>query len=138
MTHLAALLAAASLGAMLFFSAAVTPTLFATMTPDVAGRFLRTVFPRYFLINAGVAAAAAACAAGLSRNLTAAAILAGCAVVLVLARTVMVPVINTARDRASAGDAAAKATFDRWHLASVIANLIEMAGLVTAIWLLQR
>ena len=58
MPEFAAAIALASLGAMLFFSAAVAPTVFKVLPEDHAGAFLRAVFPRYFLIN-GLAATVA-------------------------------------------------------------------------------
>ncbi|MEL6289489.1 MAG: DUF4149 domain-containing protein [Pseudomonadota bacterium] len=135
MASFAALLAAASLGAMLFFSAVVTPTMFTTLKADAAGLFLRRVFPRYFLVNGALAGIAAALAAAASAA-TPAILMAVGAVILLASRQFVVPIINEARDAADAGDAAAKKRFDAWHTGSVVANLVEMALLAGAIYLL--
>lgn len=133
---LATWLIAASLGAMLFFSAAVAPTLFGVLPPEQAGRVLRALFPRYFIINGIVALVAAGLAVVAGAGGLVVALLVACGLALLLTRVIMVPIINAARDRVAGGDATAKATFDRWHRASVLVNLVEMAGLIAAIGML--
>ncbi|MEL7544858.1 MAG: DUF4149 domain-containing protein [Pseudomonadota bacterium] len=135
MSDFAALIAAASLGGMLFFSAVVTPSLFGALDEKAAGRVLRTVFPRYFLVH-GTLAGVAAIFAITAGQTSAGALMAAGAAILFASRQIAVPIINDARDAMEAGDAAAKKTFGLWHGGSVIANLIEMALLATAIWLL--
>ena len=48
-------------GGMLFFTAVFAPLVFLRLAPEVAGRFIRAVFPVYYLamaVTSGVAAAA--------------------------------------------------------------------------------
>ena len=133
MTNIAVLLAAASLGAMLFFSVVVAPTVFKALPADYAGTFLRALFPVYFLLNGLVAAVAAVFAGG--GWPTALFLLA--AALMTAVRFGAIPIINAARDAMLAGDRAAKQSFGRWHGATVIVNVFEMGLLCAAIALLQ-
>jgi hypothetical protein len=126
MPELAALVIAASLGAMVFFSSIVAPTIFRILPEDKAGLFLRAVFPNYFLIN-GVAALLAAAIA--FRPLESG-LLAACAAMMLAVRFVAIPIINNARDLMLSGDVAAKDQFNLWHRGTVIANTAEMIILV--------
>ena len=134
MTELAAILAAMSLGAMLFVSAIVAPTTFAALPSDHAGAFLRALFPKYFLINGVVAGVAGLLVLGRTESM----LLLGCCAAMLAVTVWMIPIINAARDRMLAGTAGAKAEFDWWHRASIIINLIEMIGLGAAIVFLMR
>ncbi|MEM6496564.1 MAG: DUF4149 domain-containing protein [Pseudomonadota bacterium] len=132
MPELAAAIAIASLGAMLFFSAAIAPTVFQSLPETHAGTFLRAVFPRYFLING-----AAAVVAGLiAMDVTASSILIISGLAMLAIRYAAIPIINEARDQMLTGDVAAKARFDTWHRATVILNTIEMVCLAVAAYLL--
>ncbi|MEO0429848.1 MAG: DUF4149 domain-containing protein [Pseudomonadota bacterium] len=111
-------------GGMVFFSAVFSPLVFIKLPAETAGPFIRQVFPWYFAAVALVLGVA-----GL-------AILAGSAfwgtVLIVMAalgvanREVLMPRINSLRDRQLAGDEAAGRSFDRLHKASVVINLIQM------------
>lgn len=145
MITLAIVLAAGSLGAMLFFSAAVAPTVFQSLPPDAAGQFLRRLFPRYFVLN-GIVAGAAAIAAAVAAAWVPTVLLVASAAALFGLRLVAVPAINQARDAmvakegpagdGSAGDEAAGRRFQTLHRLTVLVNLAEMAALVAAIALL--
>lgn len=110
------------LGAMGFFSFVVAPTVFQALDGESAGRFLRTVFPRYYLFGAGcsvvlVLAALIAPAAGgwvLAGGVALAA--------LALGSLALVPAINRARDAGAAG----AQRFRRLHGASVALNLVAL------------
>ncbi|MGF1650457.1 MAG: DUF4149 domain-containing protein [Hyphomicrobiaceae bacterium] len=132
MPELAALIAAASLGAMLFFSAVVAPSLFKVYPEVEAGRFLRLVFPHYFQINAALAAIAAIVAASLVPSL----ILLASAAAMFAVKVYAIPIVNIARDAMLAGDATAAARFALWHRGTVVVNVAEMVALVVAIVLL--
>lgn len=132
MPELSALLAAASLGAMLFFSAVIAPTVFHVLDERAAGRFLRTMFPKYFAVNGVIALLAAALA---FRPLESG-LLALCGALMIGVRQFVIPIINDARDAVVTGDPAAKARFDAWHRGSVAVNLVEMALLAAVIYLL--
>ncbi|HLG83200.1 MAG TPA: DUF4149 domain-containing protein [Bradyrhizobium sp.] len=134
MAQLSAILSAMSLGAMLFFSAVVAPTLFKVLPADGAGSFLRALFPKYFIVNGVLAGVAALLAYRWAASL----ILIACAAAMLGVAVWMIPIINAARDRMISGRAGAKTEFDKWHRASVLINMLEMVGLACAIVQLLR
>jgi hypothetical protein len=121
-----ALVSAAMLfGGMAFFAACVAPVAFARLPPEWAGRFIRGIFPLYYLWVLGTAAAAAF--ALLPIRVPDALALAAVAAVTAWLRQSLMPRINALSDAAQAGDAAARAAFDRLHGLSVRVNLVQMA-----------
>ncbi|WP_293868876.1 DUF4149 domain-containing protein [uncultured Alsobacter sp.] len=135
-------LAAMALGAMLLFAAVVTPAAFATLGPELAARYLRGLFPRYYLAVALVCFFAAALAGVAPFTapeespkalwpLPAAAAL--CVAASLFARQVLTPRINAARDRMHDGDAAAGDAFRRLHRGSVLLHLVQMIALVAGL-----
>jgi pheromone shutdown protein TraB len=134
MSTLPSLLVAASLGAMLFFTAVIAPMVFRVVPAEHAGHFLRAFFPQYFLVNGVLAAAAGILAAhGLVTP-----ILMTAAAAMLVVYFGAIPVINRARDKMASGDVAAKQTFDAWHRGTVITNAFEMGLLIAALLLLSR
>ena len=126
-TSIAAIMAAAILGAMLFFAAVVAPAVFRNLPADHAGTFLRALFPRYY----DVLAVASILAAILCLGSWPAAILAAVAVLFVLARFWLMPKINAARDKREDENAARR--FRMLHGLSVAINLAQMVALMFAI-----
>jgi hypothetical protein len=118
-------------GGMAFFAALVAPVVFRALPPEPAGRFLRTLFPRYYLWVAATAAAAAVALFPLSKPDSG--ILAVVAGVAVWLRQVLMPRINALSDAAKAGDAAAQRGFDKAHRLSVWANMLQMIGAATVL-----
>ena len=111
-------------GGITFFSFVIAPLAFAELGVETAGRLVRRVFPRYYLVTAAASAAAAlALAAG--QILSAAAMALVC-LGSVVARQGLMPAINASRDRASAGDPLAGRRFDRLHRVSVIINGVQL------------
>ena len=124
-----ALLIGITLGAMLFFSACVAPLVFLRLQPEIAGRFIRALFPWYYgfgVIGSGLSALLCADTAP-----TAAGLAFASALVFLFARQVLMPAINAARD-ASMADAAAARRFDRLHRASVAVNIVQVVLLLSA------
>jgi len=119
--------AAILLGGMAAFSFLFAPLVFLKLPAETAGRFIRAVFPWYYLFVLGAAGRAAlalaAAGAGLAAWLAMAAVAAGGAV----AREVLMPAINRARDRQLAGEGSA-ARFDWLHRSSVALNFLQMAA----------
>lgn len=134
MSILPSLLIAASLGAMLFFSVIIAPMIFRVLPAENAGRVLRSFFPKYFLVNGVLAAAAGV----LATHKLVTPILMFAAAAMLAVYFGAIPVINRARDNMSNGDVAAKRTFDAWHRGTVIVNIIEMGLLIGALLLLSR
>lgn len=125
MLNAIALLALAlHLGGMAFFAAAVAPLVFTRLPPGHAGRFIRQVFPVYYLWVGATAAAAAAALLPL-RPLDAG-VLAASAALTAWLRQVLMPRINRASDAVQAGDASRKPSFDRGHRLSVVLNLAQL------------
>lgn len=123
----AGMLGAVSLGAMLFFAAVVAPLVFTRLPEETAGRFIRELFPWYYLalgLLTGLAAAAAA------RAMPGDAVVFGAVCAgFVYARQVLMPRINHLRDRELGGDPGAAAPFQREHRRSVLLNGLQMAAL---------
>ncbi|WP_237213490.1 DUF4149 domain-containing protein [Falsiroseomonas oryziterrae] len=114
------------LGGMVFFAALIAPLVFRVLPADHGGRFIRTLFPRYYLWVLGMAGGAAVALLPLSSiDAGIMFVVAGLAWWL---RQVLMPRINALSDKAKAGDAAAQREFDRAHRLSVAANLLQMGA----------
>ncbi|MGG5809908.1 DUF4149 domain-containing protein [Falsiroseomonas sp. CW058] len=113
-------------GGMVFFAALVAPLVFRVLPAEPGGRFIRALFPRYYVFVAGTAAAAAVALYPLSPP--DAGIMAAVAGLAAWLRQVLMPRINAASDRLKAGEEAARPAFDRGHRLSVAANLVQMAA----------
>ena len=119
------LLAVATLfGSMAFFSFVVAPLVFVKLDGASAGRFLRGLFPWYYLLIGLLSLLALAALAAL-RPLEATA-LGLIAFGAVVARQILMPRINDHRDRMLAGDTEAAKGFDRLHRLSVWINAAQL------------
>ncbi len=125
---IAALLSTALLfGGMTLYSFGFAPMVFSALKADVAGGLLRKAFPHYYafvFITAAVAAGALVSLDGLG-----AALMGGTAFVALVARQVLMPAINAARD------GGAKSRFARLHGLSVGLNMVQLAAVI---WVLVR
>ncbi len=119
------------LGSMLFFAAIVAPSVFTFVSGEQAGKFLRGLFPRYYLWGILVSLLMTVLAAMVSPTLllTSTVVLA----LFVIARQVLMPAINNARDLMLQDDTEAKTRFKRLHGASVAINLLQMVILMAVI-----
>ena len=115
MTELAILLAGASLGIIMFQSAVLAPLVFSQLKDGSSGPFLRALFPRFFLILAGLSLATAL--SSYFGDFSRGAILGCIALVLALVAYLLIPGTNRARDEGRT------AAFKRLHLASVLLTL---------------
>jgi Domain of unknown function (DUF4149) len=132
MVRLIAILAtAAAFGGMLFFAAVVAPLVFTKLPAPTAGAFIRQCFPVYYLAMAGCTAVAALFAMpGTSAD---ALVLATVAAGFIYAWLGLLPRIDQARDRASAGDTQAIARFRRLHRASTVLNALQLVAVAAAL-----
>jgi hypothetical protein len=121
---LALLATALLLGGMVFFAALVAPLVFRALPAEPAQRFLRALFPLYYLWVLGCSAAAAVALFPLSKPDSG--VMAVVAALALWLRQALMPRVNALSDRARAGDAAAKRHFARTHRLSVFANLLQM------------
>ena len=115
MIELAILLGGASLGIIVFQSAVLAPLVFSQLKDGSSGPFLRALYPRFFLILAGLSLATALSSyfGDFSRG-----VILGCiALVLASVAYVLIPGTNRARDEGRT------TTFKRLHLASVLLTL---------------
>ena len=128
---LAAFFVAILLGGMIFFPSVVAPTVFKSLDQDSAGQFLRRLFPTYYIFI--IVTSLIGGALLLSKPILAVALFITAASTLLVSQ-VLVPKINTWRDRELAGDEAAAALFNAGHRASVIINLVQLAAIIWVFW----
>ncbi len=117
------------LGSMLFFAAVVAPTVFRALDAADAGKFLRAIFPRYYLW--GIVLSVIALLVCVFHSPKGAALMALVLAGFVYSRQLLMPAINSARDRWHESDNAQdKAEFSALHRRSVIINVAQMVMLV--------
>ena len=112
------------LGGMVFFAVCVAPLVFSKLPAEHAGRFIRAMFPLYYLYVFASSAAAAVALMPVSGVATW--LMLAVAALTLWLRQVLMKRINVLSDAAQAGDAAAGGEFNRMHRLSVIANLLQM------------
>lgn len=113
-------------GAILFFSAVVTPVAFVKLPAEQAGAYIRAVFPWYYLWLIALGALAAFAFAW--HHPIEAALAALIVALSAVARLGLMPRLNRLRDPAKAGDSEAARGFRRLHRISVALNLISLAA----------
>lgn len=120
------------LGAMLFFSFALTPMVFINLEAAVAAGFVRRLFPLYYLIIIILGAAAALTLAVAERPIPASlmAVVAGFAV---MTRQLLIPRLDALREAKDAGDERAMAQFKALHRFSVVVNALQIVAVATAL-----
>ena len=106
-------------GVIIFFSAVVAPTVFKSLEEREAGVFLRAFFPKYYIfgIVLGIVSLVVLMFMPISSILTYA--IVAMTLLTVLGR-MSIPIINNARD---SGD---EAGFKKYHLISVMMNVITL------------
>ena len=114
-------------GGMAFFSGVVAPVVFKALDTENGGRFLRAIFPVYYLYM-GVLSIVAMVLLYLDARRFDSSVLALIAAGFLFALFVLVPHINQVRDAARAGDGQAEKSFGRLHRGSVILNTIQFAA----------
>ncbi len=130
------LLSAALFGSMVFFSFVMAPLIFTQLDEATAGRFIRAVFPWYYLVLlalSGLAGLALFTVAPLEAG-----VMLAIASLAVFSRQVLMPMINRFRDQSTAGDQAAGRRFDQLHRFSVIINMMQLVGVTLVLILLAR
>ncbi|PLX38355.1 MAG: DUF4149 domain-containing protein [Hyphomicrobiales bacterium] len=128
---IALVLAAFTLGIMLFFGAVVAPTAFRVFERTEAGRMMRALFPQYYLTAGASAVLGALAAVPASRFATVLLFLS--AVGFLWLRQGLLPRIDRLRQKADAGDEEAQAGFTRLHKLSVRANLLQLVMIIGAV-----
>ena len=131
----AALTAAAVVfGGMVFFAFVYAPLVFIKLGKETGGRFIREVFPVYYVAMGATSIATAVLLAFASAARGVDALAMACiGIVFFLARFAMLPIINRNREAGLAGDIAAKKRFDALHRVSVIVNLAQMLAVLAVL-----
>ena len=128
------LLTAALFGSMLFFSFVMAPLIFTQLDEATAGRFIRAVFPWYYVVLGKLSMLA-----GILLFLAApleAGVMLGIASLALFSRQILMPRINRLRDRALEGDREADRQFNHLHRLSVAINMVQLVGVTTVLILL--
>ena len=113
-------------GSMAFFSFVVAPLVFVNLDVTSAGRFLRGLFPWYYLVIGLLSLLALGALAALRplEAITLGLIALGAAV----SRQVLMPRINRNRDHMLEGQAGADRAFNRLHRLSVWINAAQLVA----------
>ena len=132
---IAALSLALTFGGMTFFSAIMAPLVFTKLPFETAGAFIRQVFPWYYLsMGATTLVALLALLFGASHTASWEASLAALVLLgFVLARQILMPLINRARDEELAGKVGAERRFKRLHRTSVLINGAQWLAVLAAL-----
>ena len=111
-------------GSIVFFSAVVAPLTFVKLDKEIAGQFIRSIFPWYYLLL-GVFSLVAFVVLAFNK-LDIAALMGIVLIGACISRQILMPNINKQRDRQLAGDAHAENSFNRLHRYSVLINFSQM------------
>lgn len=112
------------LGIMLFFSFAVAPIIFKVLKENEARKFVRTIFPYYYLIN--LMLISLICIFLFSKNFINLDfyLLASVAILFAISLFILMPMINNARDQKQ------DIKFKYLHMISVIINFLQIIILI--------
>jgi len=117
-------LIAVSLGIMLFFSFAIAPIIFKSLDAKNAGKFVRRIFPHYYLVNLMILSIAILLLLYTSSINLDFYIVFIITILFAFSFFVLMPLINKLKDSKE------KKKFKYSHTLSVIINFIQIVGLV--------
>lgn len=118
-------------GSMMFFSFVMAPLIFIKLELEVAGKFVRAVFPWYYLliiVLASIAGMLLLAFAPLNAGL-----LALVVVTALYSRQSLMPAINHYRDRSLAGEQGTSQIFDSLHRRSEIINGLQLLAVMAVL-----
>ena len=118
------------IGSMIFFTAVVSPSVFATLSSNASSKFLRLVSPRMFLFGIIITSLCFLLSILLNNNL-ASILLAIITLSFFLNRNYLTPRINKYRDEELEGNQRAVTLFKRMHLLSVLLFVINFFLLIS-------
>lgn len=124
----ASLCTALILGGMAFFAFVYAPLVFRKLPADVAGGFIRQVFPVYYKVLAALSVLAAV----LLWRRWEGVVLACVAALFLFSLLWLMPRINAARDAGGTGVASAGRSFARLHRTSVLINGAQLLAVLLA------
>ena len=117
---------------MIFFSAVVSPSVFASLNSKGSSKFLRTIFPRMFLFGFVISLLAFILTI-LSNDLFNSIVLVIIGLSFLLNRNYLTPLINKFRDQELEGNSKAAKNFKMMHLLSVLLFMINFFLLILVI-----
>ena len=117
---------------MIFFSAVVSPSVFASLNSKGSSKFLRTIFPRMFLFGFVISLLAFILTI-LSNDLFNSIVLVIIGLSFLLNRNYLTPLINNFRDQELEGNTKATRNFKMMHLLSVLLFTINFFLLILVI-----
>ena len=117
-------LIAISLGMMLFFSFVIAPVIFKVLDANNAGKFVRKIFPHYYLVNLIVLSIAVLSLFYISSVNLDFYITLVIAILFAFSLFVLMPLINKFKDNKE------ERKFKYSHALSVIINFIQIIGLI--------
>ncbi len=120
------------LGAMFFFMAVVSPSVFATLSSNASSKFLRTIFPRMFLFGF-IIAVLSLILSYISGDILNSILLIAVAISFIINRNYLTPKINNFRDKELEGDKNASSSFKYMHLLSVLLFILNFIILVSIV-----
>ena len=118
------------IGSMIFFTAVVSPSVFASLSSNASSKFLRLVFPRMFLFGIIITSLCFLLSILLNNNL-ASILLAIITLSFFLNRNYLTPRINKYRDEELEGNQRAVTLFKRIHLLSVLLFILNFILLIS-------
>lgn len=120
---------------MVFFAFFMAPLIFIKLPQQIAGNFIREVFPWYYLIF-GLLSLVLSVLLVAHQTKWLVFIILACVFAFVFARQWLMPRINIFRDAALNGDISADKTFKKMHRYSVLINTLQMVGIFIVYYLL--
>ena len=117
---------------MIFFSAVVSPSVFASLNSKGSSKFLRTIFPRMFLFGFFISLLSLVLTL-LSNDFFNSLILIIVGLSFIINRNYITPMINNFRDQELEGDTNATSKFKTMHLLSVTLFIMNFFLLITTI-----
>ena len=118
------------IGSMIFFTAVVSPSVFASLSSNASSKFLRLVFPRMFLFEIIITSLCFLLSILLNNNLVSI-LLAIITLSFFLNRNYLTPRINKYRDEELEGNQRAVTLFKRMHLLSVLLFVLNFILLIS-------
>ena len=117
-------LIAISLGTMLFFSFVIAPVIFKILNTNNAGKFVRKIFPHYYLINLIILSIAVLLLFYISSINLDFYITLVVAILFAFSLFILMPIINKFKDSKE------EKKFKYLHALSVIINFVQIIGLI--------
>ena len=117
-------LIAISLGTMLFFSFVIAPVIFKVLDANNAGKFVRKIFPHYYMINLIILSIAVLLLFYISSINLDFYITLVFAILFAFSLFILMPIINKFKDSKE------EKKFKYLHALSVIINFVQIIGLI--------